>query len=548
MADSTEQLRQEMDLLNKASQVLVNTNTGLTRSFAKVTDQNNKLWTTFSRLTSGTGLWAVQNMVRGVGGAFEQYFNVQKRAEKATNDYYDGLSELVGVYNEVKNANIELSTEFQKTKATFELLEGVDAEKMALKRTQERYDKQLEALKDAKEREGALLKKALEKEAKLKERADLIVKFKEQKLLIKQDKMEVKKAKRRVKELQKIEAEFGFQPLETQFAAAQKELQKRQAALGKSKEGRFELGQQWQIGRHDKLGKMADFIMSVGRNYVTIFKSGVTIFKYGLKMMLPITMFIIGAFAAFAILKAIFEKGEIMGVIMETVMAILSGLFLALSGVMDIFSAFFGGGTFSERLGTLLKGIMKIWGGLGSILLSVGVGLLKLGIQTVAGILTLVVGGIIYFVKGLWNAITDWSAWWSRIKTWGTILFTTIWDGIWNGMIKPMIDAILNPLRTLKTSLKKMVDRFWPFASGGVSRGGMALVGERGPELVNLPAGARVYSNRQTRGMSGNTIHVNVNGRVGASDSELRDIANKIGRMINSEINRTTSSSVNMRY
>ena len=191
---------------------------------------------------------------------------------------------------------------------------------------------------------------------------------------------------------------------------------------------------------------------------------------------------------------------------------------------------------------------MKLWGGLGSSLLSVGVGLLKLGIQTVAGILTLVVGGIIYFVKGLWNAITDWSAWWSRIKTWGTILFTTIWDGIWNGMIKPMIDAILNPLRTLKTSLKKMVDRFWPFASGGVSRGGMALVGERGPELVNLPAGARVYSNRQTRGMSGNTIHVNVNGRVGASDSELRDIARKVGRMVSAEINRSTSSSTNVRY
>ena len=48
--------------------------------------------------------------------------------------------------------------------------------------------------------------------------------------------------------------------------------------------------------------------------------------------------------------------------------------------------------------------------------------------------------------------------------------------------------------------------------------------------------------------MGGNTINVNVSGRVGAADSELRDIAKKIGRMVNTEINRTTSSSTNVRY
>ena len=37
------------------------------------------------------------------------------------------------------------------------------------------------------------------------------------------------------------------------------------------------------------------------------------------------------------------------------------------------------------------------------------------------------------------------------------------------------------------------------FSSGGVSGGGMALVGERGPELVRLPTGARVFNNSQSR-------------------------------------------------
>jgi hypothetical protein len=83
------------------------------------------------------------------------------------------------------------------------------------------------------------------------------------------------------------------------------------------------------------------------------------------------------------------------------------------------------------------------------------------------------------------------------------------------------------------------------FSSIGLHTGGMAkgmtIVGERGPELVNLPGGSRVYSNSQSRNMAGggNTINVNVTGRVGASDAEIRDIANKVGQQINLRMNRT---------
>ena len=72
----------------------------------------------------------------------------------------------------------------------------------------------------------------------------------------------------------------------------------------------------------------------------------------------------------------------------------------------------------------------------------------------------------------------------------------------------------------------------------------MYLVGERGPELVGLPANSRVYNNRESMSMTGatNNITVNVQGRVGASDAELRDIAQRIGRMVNMEVNRSTAS------
>ena len=83
------------------------------------------------------------------------------------------------------------------------------------------------------------------------------------------------------------------------------------------------------------------------------------------------------------------------------------------------------------------------------------------------------------------------------------------------------------------------------FASGGTMvNSGMALVGEGGPELVSLPQGARVFSNFASRGMGGTVINVNVAGRIGASDMEIRDIANKVAKEINTHMNRTSSSTV----
>lgn len=86
---------------------------------------------------------------------------------------------------------------------------------------------------------------------------------------------------------------------------------------------------------------------------------------------------------------------------------------------------------------------------------------------------------------------------------------------------------------------------FQTFASGGTMvNSGMALVGEGGPELVSLPQGARVHSNFASRGMGGSVVNVNVTGRVGASDAEIRDIANKVAKEINTHMNRTSSSTV----
>lgn len=85
------------------------------------------------------------------------------------------------------------------------------------------------------------------------------------------------------------------------------------------------------------------------------------------------------------------------------------------------------------------------------------------------------------------------------------------------------------------------------YATGTASAGGgMSLVGENGPEYINLPRGAQVYNNTQTRNMttnaalnvtitdaSGNiTETVRAQLRSGQGDQLVRDIQSRMARMI----------------
>ena len=125
---------------------------------------------------------------------------------------------------------------------------------------------------------------------------------------------------------------------------------------------------------------------------------------------------------------------------------------------------------------------------------------------------------------------------------------------LFSAFVKTLIESVIAIpgiiKREFKASLKRSlspsvggISKAKMFASGGTSAGGMAIVGERGPELVNLPPGARVHSNDASRNMGGGgAIHVHVNGRVGASDAEIRDIAQKVAREIKLQMNRTGSA------
>ena len=106
-----------------------------------------------------------------------------------------------------------------------------------------------------------------------------------------------------------------------------------------------------------------------------------------------------------------------------------------------------------------------------------------------------------------------------------------------------LIGALIGAVKFL---LKNIGSLF--FSNGGVTQGGLSVVGEKGPELVTLPKGSRVHSNKDSAAMVGKTSNVvnNVNVTINAkdtSDAELRRIADQVGNMITNKINRSVSSS-----
>lgn len=164
---------------------------------------------------------------------------------------------------------------------------------------------------------------------------------------------------------------------------------------------------------------------------------------------------------------------------------------------------------------------------------------------TLAGIYALpIIVGVILFA-GLYKLISKyWDPIFSGIKK--VITFIV-------GGLQTFIDWLEDAVDSIKDALTDDPDKGWwdenksliGLAAGGITAGNYNLVGEKGPELVKLPAGSRVYSNSQSKSMSGGSTVINNNITINAkdtSDQELRRIADKIGTMVNNRINRNVSS------
>jgi len=225
---------------------------------------------------------------------------------------------------------------------------------------------------------------------------------------------------------------------------------------------------------------------------------------------------------------AIKESLKVVGFMFKRVMA----------GVGEIFHGFFGkGGNFED----VIDGVFKIVTGL----LGFALGILGVGLVILGGI-------IIEFTKIAYTKIIDWFA---EIKNDWTAIFKSIpmilaivavvvsfilGAPVWLALI--VFVAVYKGVAMLVKWAKK---KFSFMATGGTVSSDMQIVGEKGPELVSLPRGSKVRSNSNSKNRVGGSTVNNFNITVNARDSskaEMRRMADEIGRMVSSNINRSTSS------
>lgn len=224
--------------------------------------------------------------------------------------------------------------------------------------------------------------------------------------------------------------------------------------------------------------------------------------------------------------------------IKESLKFVGSMFMLVIDGFKDIFNGFFGkDGSFED----VIDGLIKIATGL----LGIAVGIIGVGLVILGGI-------IVEFTKIAYTKIIDWFA---EIKNDWTAIFKSIpmilaiiavivsfilGAPVWLAVI--VFAAVYKGAAVLIRWAKK---KFSFMATGGTVSSDMQVVGEKGPELVSLPRGSKVRSNSNSKNMVGRSTVNNFNITVNARDSskaEMRRMADEIGRMVSSSINRSTSS------
>lgn len=186
-------------------------------------------------------------------------------------------------------------------------------------------------------------------------------------------------------------------------------------------------------------------------------------------------------------------------------------------------------------IGQLITSLSPVFSGLLAVANVVFQGVCK-AVQTVAPI----VSGLLNALKPVFKNVG------SSLESLANI-FKTAFDGIMGVVdkaykfIKPLIDGIGSVVGSVTGVVSNIASSVSSFVGGKRKNatgtryfsGGMSLVGEHGPELVQMPRGAKVYTNSETKGMmSGNSININFNGMTIREDADIDKIANAIVKKI----------------
>lgn len=540
---------------------------------AGASDASEK-WTVFSRLVSGSPLWAIQNKFRAylaILAGFEKRskqnserqqeinkkFIDQRKSVEAIREEY---SELNNILEDAASLNMTLSQAMESSafedeekrllgiiENTIEyqrVLAATNDERLAAESAMIKMDSQMKKLN---EQDKKMTKAAKEAYAFDQKRIDIATKIAEKEAKAQGlSKADVKAAGKAAGEAEKGAMATDQKALLKSRAKMLNKIikpnkirkQLKKGVVGNLKDIRKKAKVSASFAAlNEKMNRMRIKIALKGQKFSESVKPVLNMaFKY--------LIFGIMAFIGFAVLAGFLYTawGEFKALgIVENIMTFGSLLFEAVGLIFGTITAFLDGGVeegfsklnelFLVVLELLVTGLMIIF---------------KMGV----GLIFALWAGLFDFIDFLFNGGFEILAP-LLMKVAGVLIAALVLKyfigiglqlaGIY--ALPIMIGVVL--IAGIYRVAKWLIDKFDVFSEGGVSGGGMAVVGEKGPELVKLPAGARVTSNKDSRKMvssgGGNTINITINAR-DTSDAELRRIADKIGNMVNNKINRRTSS------
>lgn len=203
-------------------------------------------------------------------------------------------------------------------------------------------------------------------------------------------------------------------------------------------------------------------------------------------------------------------------------------------------------GIFDVALGIFTGDWQRAWDGVKQIITTVWDGI-KGVFETVLGAIDTLTGGKVTVLKGY---IDDFA---NKID-WARDFISGALNAI-GGFFEDLKNMVLGPIQAIIDKIQGLIDKITsiphpsipgfgggvdvPFFAGGTlsAPGGLAVVGERGPELVALPRGSRVYSNAESRALVsspgsglGGGVTVNIHGDVYArNEGEASQAAGRLG-------------------
>ena len=509
------------------------------------TSNAGKRWTTFSRLVSGSPIWSVQNKLRAYVDIFAGLEANARRnaiAQQETNkriidqvQSYKALEPQLERLTELRDA-MEAGTHMSKSRkeGIKEAIKGTLAYNKALlegKTNAEQFAAGLDELIDKGKRQTEIFNKAQEAvQAKLKfetqaGRDELKGEIQSRRTALKDSPSIL--AENLFKKFDGIREAFkNFDPLGLSpqgMAKKQLKLQKKQEAIERRR-----------VKREIMELKISQSIFKVSQMVKPMLNIVFKFLIFSIFAFMGILLFLKFARDAFMIMEELLILDDLRNIFYTSI---------------EMIGAFFGlvGAFFSGDYELVINYLMTLIDGSLSILKSVALAALKVATGLLVGFFFTIIDNIgILFTPKFWERALP------MLKKFGTILLIAYFAKYLLAQAALLIGIYALPalfillLAALLTALfRKIFDKLPFMANGGVSQGGLTVVGERGPELVNLPAGSRVHSNSDSRRMvsntGGNTINITINAR-DTSDAELRRIADKIGNMVNNKINRRTSS------